>query len=206
MFAAQLVLSIVIGAIGAIGDSVAWRALLQLVQSLILAPVWALAAAIVYFALREARGDSPLAQPTGVLSGGFVPPVPPGPAPAAAGRPGAARSRAPEQPVTAAAPRAAAGAGRTSSPIPIAAQPTAAERARRAAAARRHLRPHPRRPSRQAEPSAAPEPVRRRARARAGPIPTCGHPNPAPARAVRARPRAERSAARLEAAGNVVHR
>ncbi len=77
VFAIQFMLSVVLSAIGAIGDSVAWNVLLQLVQSLIVAPIWALAASILYFALREAHGDSALAQPTGVLRGGFVPPVPP---------------------------------------------------------------------------------------------------------------------------------
>lgn len=78
MFAIQLMLSIVIGTLGAVGDSVAWNGLLQLIQSLVVAPLWALAAATLYFALCEAHGTPALAQPTGVLSGGFLPPVTPG--------------------------------------------------------------------------------------------------------------------------------
>ena len=75
LFALNIALSVVASIIGSAGDGAAVVA--QLLQFLIFAPVSALAASIVYFALREAHGDSVLAQPTGVLSGGFTPPVPP---------------------------------------------------------------------------------------------------------------------------------
>ncbi len=119
VFAVQFMLSVVLSAIGAIGDSVAWNVLLQLVQSLIVAPIWALAASILYFALRETHGDSALAQPTGVLRGGFVPPVPPDLPPPAV-------TPSPEAPTV---PAAQAGAGEygevPEEPAPTQSQPDA---------------------------------------------------------------------------------
>ena len=80
LFAFNIALSIVVAIIGSAGDAAA--AIAQLAQYLVFAPVSALAASILYFALREAHGDAALAQPTGVLTGGFTPPVPPPAAPA----------------------------------------------------------------------------------------------------------------------------
>ena len=75
LFAGNILLSMIGSAIGSASTGAAIVA--QLAQYLVIAPVSAIAAAILYFALREAHGDSVLARPTGVLSGGFVPPVAP---------------------------------------------------------------------------------------------------------------------------------
>ena len=53
IFAIILVVSIVIGSIGAIGDSFVLFFLVQLLLNVALAPIYALAAAVLYFALRE---------------------------------------------------------------------------------------------------------------------------------------------------------
>ncbi len=98
LFALNIALSIVVSVIGAAGVGAAIVA--QLAQYLVFAPVSALAAAIIYFALREAHGDSVLAQPTGVLSGGFVPPVPPTAADDEAGWPAPQPPAAAEPPAT----------------------------------------------------------------------------------------------------------
>lgn len=120
LFALNIVLSIVAGIIGAAGDGAAVIA--QLAQYMAFAPVSALAAAIIYFALREAHGDAVLAQPTGVLSGGFVPPVPPVPetpeAPAAA-----ATRETPETTAPAAAPETPAPAPPPAEGSPVADAP-----------------------------------------------------------------------------------
>jgi hypothetical protein len=80
IFAIILVVSIVIGSIGAIGDSFLLFFLVQLLLNVALAPIYALAAAVLYFALRGAHG-----QPVGIdpATGGFAPPqAPAAPAPA----------------------------------------------------------------------------------------------------------------------------
>ena len=77
IFAIILVVSIVIGSIGAIGDSFVLFFLVQLLLNVALAPIYALAAAVLYFALRSAHG-----QPVGIdpATGGFAPPQAPAPA------------------------------------------------------------------------------------------------------------------------------
>lgn len=101
VFAIIFVVSIVIGSIGAIGDSFLLFFLVQLALNVLIAPVYALAAATLYFALLEARGEgapavapavSAPAAPSGDTDafgnpaeppaaaeppGGFEPPVPP---------------------------------------------------------------------------------------------------------------------------------
>lgn len=72
IFAVILVVSVVIGTIGAIGDSFVLFFLVQLLLNVALAPIYALAAAVLYFALRAAGGEP---------GAGFAPPQ----APAAAG-------------------------------------------------------------------------------------------------------------------------
>ena len=74
IFAIILVVSIVIGSIGAIGDSFVLFFLVQLLLNVALAPIYALAAAVLYFALRDAHG-----QPVGLdpATGGFAPPQAP---------------------------------------------------------------------------------------------------------------------------------
>ena len=57
VFAIILVVSIVIGSIGAIGDSFVLIFLVQLLLNVALAPIFALAAAVLYFALRRAQGS-----------------------------------------------------------------------------------------------------------------------------------------------------
>ncbi len=78
VFAIILVVSIVISSIGAIGDSFVLFFLVQLVLNVTVAPIYALAAAVLYFALRSAHGQPVTSD--GV--GGFAPPQPPQPAPA----------------------------------------------------------------------------------------------------------------------------
>ena len=73
IFAIEIVIGLVISAIGAIGDSAALRFIVQLIVNVLLAPVSALAASTIYFALREARGE-------GAAPAAFAAPVaPPGP-------------------------------------------------------------------------------------------------------------------------------
>ncbi len=88
IFALEIVVGLVISAIGAIGDSTALRFIAQLIVNVLLAPVSALAASTIYFALREARGEgaAPAFEPPPV-PGAPVPgaPVAPTAAPAAAG-------------------------------------------------------------------------------------------------------------------------
>ena len=57
VFAVILVVSIVIGSIGAVGDSFVLFFLVQLLLNVALAPIYALAAAVLYFALRDAHGE-----------------------------------------------------------------------------------------------------------------------------------------------------
>ena len=63
VFAIILVVSIVIGSIGAIGDSFVLIFLVQLLLNVALAPIFALAAAVLYFALRSAHGQPVLTDP-----------------------------------------------------------------------------------------------------------------------------------------------
>ena len=73
IFAIILVVSIVIGSIGAIGDSFVLFFLVQLLLNVALAPIYGLAAAVLYFALRAAHG-----QPVELDAvGGFAPPQAP---------------------------------------------------------------------------------------------------------------------------------
>jgi hypothetical protein len=74
VFAIIIVVSIVIGTIGAIGDSFALLFLVQLLLNVALAPIYALAAAVLYFSLRSAHGQPVLTDPS---TGGFAPPQPP---------------------------------------------------------------------------------------------------------------------------------
>lgn len=84
IFALILVISVVIGSIGAIGDSFLLFFLVQLLLNVALAPVYGLAAAVLYFGLRAAHGQ-PVT--TDAATGGFAPPqapapvAPPAPAP-----------------------------------------------------------------------------------------------------------------------------
>lgn len=80
LLAIVLVASIVIGSIGAIGDSFVVLVIVSLLLFALLSPLQALAQAVLYFALREAHGQPALSAPTGALAGGFAPPVPPEPA------------------------------------------------------------------------------------------------------------------------------
>ncbi len=57
VFVLILVVSIVIGSIGAIGNSFVLIFLVQLLLNVALAPIFALAAAVLYFALRSAQGQ-----------------------------------------------------------------------------------------------------------------------------------------------------
>ena len=84
IFAITIVLAIIIGAIGAIGDSAVLRFIVQLVLNVLIAPVSALAASIIYFALLDARGEG---RPATI--GGMAPPMAPAPAPADAPPPAA---------------------------------------------------------------------------------------------------------------------
>lgn len=87
LLAIVLVASIVIGSIGAIGDSFVVLVIVSLLLFALLSPLQALAQAVLYFALREAHGQPALSAPTGALAGGFAPPVshePAAPAPPAA--------------------------------------------------------------------------------------------------------------------------
>ncbi|HEY5143516.1 MAG TPA: hypothetical protein VII98_08450 [Solirubrobacteraceae bacterium] len=72
IFAIEIVIGLVISAIGAIGDSAALRFIVQLIVNVLLAPVSALAASTIYFALRGARGEGAAAP------AGFEAPVSPG--------------------------------------------------------------------------------------------------------------------------------
>ena len=78
IFAVILVVSLVIGSIGAIGDSFVLVFVVDLALRLLLAPVYALASAVLYFALRAAHEQSP-APPGGFEppAPGFEPPAPP---------------------------------------------------------------------------------------------------------------------------------
>ncbi len=92
IFAVVVVVGIVFGAISAIGDSVVLSFLVQLAMNVLIAPIWALAAAILYFALREAQGEQALPGSMEVFAGGadgggFTPPAPPDSAPPAPGSP-----------------------------------------------------------------------------------------------------------------------
>jgi len=82
IFVIELVIGLVVGAIGAIGNSAALRFVVQLVVNVLLAPVSALAASTIYFALRDVRGEgavAPAATPsTGGESGGGPSPSPSG--------------------------------------------------------------------------------------------------------------------------------
>lgn len=69
-----LVVSIVIGSIGAIGNSFVLIFLVQLLLNVALAPVFALAAAVLYFALRKAQGQPVTVDP---ITGAFAPPQAP---------------------------------------------------------------------------------------------------------------------------------
>lgn len=84
IFAIILVVIIVIGSIGAIGDSFVLFFLIQLLLNVALAPIYGLAAAVLYFALREAHGQPVIID---AATGGFAPPQAPAPAPAAAAPP-----------------------------------------------------------------------------------------------------------------------
>jgi len=79
LLAIILVASIVIGSIGAIGDSFIVLVVVSLLLFALLSPLQALAQAVIYFALREAHGQPALSSPTGAIAGGFAPPVPPEP-------------------------------------------------------------------------------------------------------------------------------
>jgi hypothetical protein len=79
LLAIILVASIVIGSIGAIGDSFIVLVIVSLLLFALLSPLQALAQAVLYFALREAHGQPALSAPTGAIAGGFAPPVPPEP-------------------------------------------------------------------------------------------------------------------------------
>ena len=74
VFAIIVVVSIVIGSIGAIGDSFVLIFLVQLLLNVALAPVFALAAAVLYFALRRAEGKPVQVDP---VTGAFAPPQAP---------------------------------------------------------------------------------------------------------------------------------
>ena len=78
VFAIILVVSIVIGSIGAIGDSFVLIFIVQLLLNVALAPIFALAAAVLYFALRRAHGQPVRIDPA---TGAFAPPQAPRRAP-----------------------------------------------------------------------------------------------------------------------------
>jgi len=85
IFAIEIVIGLVISAIGAIGDSAALRFIVQLIVNVLLAPVSALAASTIYFALREARGE-------GAAPAAFAAPIAPSSAPVPPTAPPAAPS------------------------------------------------------------------------------------------------------------------
>jgi len=74
VFAIIVVVSIVIGSIGAIGYSFALIFLVQLLLNVALAPIFALAAAVLYFSLRRAEGQPVQVDP---VTGAFAPPQAP---------------------------------------------------------------------------------------------------------------------------------
>jgi hypothetical protein len=74
VFAIIIVVSIVIGSIGAIGNSFLLIFIVQLLLNVALAPVFALAAAVLYFALRRAQGQPVQTDP---VTGAFAPPQAP---------------------------------------------------------------------------------------------------------------------------------
>lgn len=63
IFGALFVLSLVIGSIGGASDSFALQFILQLILNVAVAPVYALASAVLYFALVEAHGGAAAAGP-----------------------------------------------------------------------------------------------------------------------------------------------
>ncbi len=58
IFAGEIVLSLIVGSIGAVSDSFVLRFLVQLLLNVAVAPLAALAAAVLYFALTGARGEA----------------------------------------------------------------------------------------------------------------------------------------------------
>jgi hypothetical protein len=80
VFAIILVVSVVIGSIGAIGDSFLLIFIVQLLLNVALAPIFSLAAAVLYFALRAAQGQPVQMDPA---TGAFAPPQAPVIAPGA---------------------------------------------------------------------------------------------------------------------------
>ncbi|MCD6727704.1 MAG: hypothetical protein LT070_10785 [Solirubrobacteraceae bacterium] len=129
IFAVVIAVGIVFGAISAIGDSVVLSFLVQLAMNVLIAPIWALAAAILYFALREAQGEQALPGSMEVFAGGaggggFTPPAPPDSAPPAPGPPAAwSPPDAPSAPSTPEAPSSPSAPA--SSPAPAPAPPEA---------------------------------------------------------------------------------
>ncbi len=82
IFAIEIVIGLVLSAIGAIGDSAALRFIVQLIVNVLLAPVSALAASTIYFALRDIRGE-------GAAAAAFEAPVPADASPVPAAAPAA---------------------------------------------------------------------------------------------------------------------
>jgi len=78
VFALIVVVSIVIGSIGAIGNSFLLIFIVQLLLNVALAPIFALASAVLYFALRRAEGQPVVTDP---VTGAFAPPQAPTVAP-----------------------------------------------------------------------------------------------------------------------------
>lgn len=68
LLAILFVAGVVIGAIGGIGGSPGLSSVLQVGLNVLVAPVFALASAVLYFALREAHGSPGLPGPVGVLT------------------------------------------------------------------------------------------------------------------------------------------
>ena len=99
--AGLIVISLVVGSIGAVSDSFALAFIVRLALNVAIAPIYALASAVLYFALVEARGGrpavpgaggpgpqgasgtdffgNPVGTPAGDLPGGFTPPGTPAP-------------------------------------------------------------------------------------------------------------------------------
>ena len=91
IFAGLMVLSIVFGSIGAISDSFLLTFLVQLALNVAIAPVYALAAAVLYFALLAAHGEAaaPAAQAAPAMAAEPAPAAQPAPPQVPAGDDGA---------------------------------------------------------------------------------------------------------------------
>ncbi|CAB4944223.1 unannotated protein [freshwater metagenome] len=125
MFVAVMVL----GSIGAIGDSFVLLFIILLVIAVVLAPLQALVQGVLYFALREAHGEQVLSSPTGVVLGFATPVAPDVPATQAAAPAGFEPPSAPAEPSAPAAfepPQAPAAPAEPAAPLSAAPEPPAA--------------------------------------------------------------------------------